>query len=312
MFTHTQDAFGQFVAHHIKNPETNTGFSIVPGQGGVVLDIQFEGISILDGYQTPIELDLKNWGKSALLYPFPNRLKDGKYHWDGHQYQFPINDSQTENALHGLGVHKAMNIAKVMTSEKSGTIICQYNSKGEEEFYPFLFQFSAAFTITERGFDVELVVLNQDQESIPFGYGWHPYFTLGDSVETTELQLPKLDLIGIDQRMIPTGKRYPYEEFAQAKPIGATVLDNCFAVHPNAENKIEIQLKGSKGTLNYWQETKASTYPFVQIFTPPKRTSIAIEPMTCNVDAFNNQEGLIKLEAGEKSSARFGLTFQSA
>lgn len=312
MFTHTQEAFGQFVVHHIKNSKTNTGFSIVPGQGGVVLDIQFAGTSVLDGYQTPIELDLKNWGKSALLYPFPNRLKDGQYQWDGYTYQFPINDRQTENALHGLGLSKAMNISKVITADHSGTITCQYTSKGEEEYYPFLFQFSATFTITEDHFEVELSVLNQDVEAIPFGYGWHPYFNLDDKIEDTLLSLPPLDLVGIDQRMIPTGKRYAYEAFLESKAIGATVLDNCFATQPNEDNKIHIQLKGRKGTLDYWQENQAGAYAFVQLFTPPTRTSIAVEPMTCNVDAFNNQEGLIKLESGESSNARFGFTFKTA
>lgn len=312
MFQHTQEAFGQFVVHHIKNPATDTGFSIVPGQGGVVLDIKFGGISILDGYQTPIELDLKNWGKSALLYPFPNRLKDGQYQWEGHTYQFPINDAQTENALHGLGMHQAMNIGQVVTTETSGSITCQYSSKGTEDYFPFLFQFSAAFTITETGFAVSLSVVNLDVESIPFGFGWHPYFSLSEQIETTELQLPRLDLIGIDQRMIPTGKRYAYEEFQVSKPIGATVLDNCFATHTNEENKIHIQLKGSKGLLKYWQENQAGAYSFVQLFTPPHRSSIAIEPMTCNVDAFNNQEGLLKLEPGQGSSANFGFSFQPA
>lgn len=312
MFQHTQEAYGQFVVHHIKNSATNTGFSIVPGQGGVILDIQFGGVSILDGYQTPIELDLKNWGKSALLYPFPNRLKDGKYQWEGHTYQFPINDHQTKNALHGLGLHQAMNIDQVVTTETSGSITCQYTSKGAEDYFPFLFQFSAAFTITDVGFAVTLSAVNLDVESIPFGFGWHPYFSLSDQVEATMLQLPALDLIGIDQRMIPTGKRYAYQEFKTSKPIGATVLDNCFATPINEENKIHIQLEGSKGTLKYWQENQAGAYSFVQLFTPPHRNSIAIEPMTCNVDAFNNQEGLLKLEPGQSSSASFGFSFHPA
>lgn len=83
MFSHTQEAFGSFIVHRILNKETNTGFSVVPAQGGILLDLRFRGISILDGYQTPIELDINQWGKSALLYPFPNRLKDGQYQWNG-------------------------------------------------------------------------------------------------------------------------------------------------------------------------------------------------------------------------------------
>ncbi|MCB0643138.1 MAG: hypothetical protein KDC44_15925, partial [Phaeodactylibacter sp.] len=48
-------------------------------------------------------------------------------------------------------------------------------------------------------------------------------------------------------------------------------------------------------------------YNFLQVFTPDHRQSIAIEPMTCNVDAFNNREGLIVLKPGEAHAASFGL-----
>lgn len=312
MFAHTQEAFGQFVVHHIKDPKTKTGFSIVPAQGGIILDIRFKDISIIDGYQTPIEVDLNNWGKSVLLYPFPNRLKDGQYQWEGQTYQFPLNDDQTQNALHGLGMTQAMNITKVVTDDQSGTLICQYSNQGKHDYYPFLFHFSAAFTITESGFAVELSAKNQDQKAIPFGYGWHPYFSLSEKIEEVELQLPNLDLVGIDARMIPTGKRYAFDDFLKPKKIGTTVLDNCFATQTTPDNKIHIHLKGSKGSLDYWQENQTGAYQFVQLFTPPMRKSIAIEPMTCNVDAFNNQDGLITLNPGESSSARFGFNFRPA
>ena len=35
--------------------------------------------------------------------------------------------------------------------------------------------------------------------------------------------------------------------------------------------------------------------------------TIALEPMSCAADAFNNREGLITLAPGEKFSARYGV-----
>jgi aldose 1-epimerase len=40
--------------------------------------------------------------------------------------------------------------------------------------------------------------------------------------------------------------------------------------------------------------------------TPPRR-SIAVEPMTAPVDAFNSGQGLVTLQPGETFSARWGL-----
>jgi aldose 1-epimerase len=312
MFAHSQTAFGQFIAHHIKNEETNTGFSIVPAYGGIVLDVTFQGISILDGYQTPIELDLNNWGKSALLYPFPNRLRDGKYNWNDLSYQFPINDQQTDNALHGLGMTKAMNVVKVITDKESGTLVCQYMDQGQHEYYPFPFHFCASFTISESGMAIELKVTNTGDLAIPFGFGWHPYFSLSKNIGDTELTLPSVEMIGIDPRMIPTGKRYTFDDFATGNTIDQTVLDNCFAIPKMKDDIFRLQLKGEKGTLDYWQETGPGKYEYIQLFTPPMRQSIAIEPMTCNVDAFNNGDGLIEVVPGEEIAANFGFNFEKA
>ncbi len=58
-------------------------------------------------------------------------------------------------------------------------------------------------------------------------------------------------------------------------------------------------------------------FGWVQVFTPanfPKpghpdsRTAVAIEPMTCAADAFNNGWGLRRLEPGEAWSGSWGLT----
>lgn len=312
MFIHTQEAFGSFIVHQITHQEVDTRFSVVPARGGIILDIRFQGVSVLDGYQTPMELDLNKWGKSALLYPFPNRLKDGKYSWNGETYQFPLNDQSTGNALHGLGMTQSMNIKKVVTDQEKGTICCQYTSHGQHAYYPFRFTFCATFTISESDFTVDLQVTNQDKAAIPFGFGWHPYFSLSEKVGDSWLQVPKVDLMGIDQRMIPTGKRYPFDEFEKGKQIGQTVLDNCFAVPPSQDGLFRLQLRGGKGTLRYWQECGEHQYKFVQLFTPPMRSSIAIEPMTCNVDAFNNGEGLLEVTPGETMGAQFGFSFESA
>ena len=311
MFSHTQEAFGSFIVHHIINKETDTGFSVVPARGGNLLDIRFREVSVLDAYQTPIELDINKWAKSVLLYPFPNRMKDGKYNWNSQSYQFPINDTSTDNALHGLGMNQSMNIKRVRTEKDSGSLCCQYIDQGTHEYYPFPFTFCAIFTISEAGFEVDLQVTNNGNEAIPFGFGWHPYFSLSEKIENTRLTLPEVEMIGIDQRMIPTGKRYTYDEFANGKQIQSTVLDNCFAVQPAGDGLFRLRLEGEKGTLDYWQEAGENQYKYLQLFTPPMRESIAIEPMTCNVDGFNNGEGLLEVTPNETMNARFGFSFET-
>jgi aldose 1-epimerase len=59
--------------------------------------------------------------------------------------------------------------------------------------------------------------------------------------------------------------------------------------------------------LNIWQETGRNKYEYLVIYTPPDRKSIAIEPMTSNVNSFNNGESLIQLAPGKEYSSSFGI-----
>ena len=41
-----------------------------------------------------------------VLFPFPNRIRDGRFSWDGKDYQLPTNDPSGKNAIHGFVCHK--------------------------------------------------------------------------------------------------------------------------------------------------------------------------------------------------------------
>lgn len=309
MFQHESFSFGKYEAHRIKN-EQNTGFCLVPEYGACLLELSFSGQQILDAYTTPQELDFNRWSKNVFLYPFPNRLKNGQYSWEGKTYQFPINDGQTGNALHGFGSDKPLKIEEVILKETQASMLLSYHYEGDIGAYPFPFNFTVSLKIEATGsFEVNMLFENTGQSALPIGWGWHPYFKLSDKVESHDLQTPPIALIGIDKYMIPTGKTYAFDDFLSMKKIGSTVLDNCFKIDHRGQNAI-IQLSGTKGMLQYWQETGIAKYNYVQLFTPPYRESLAIEPMTCNVDAFNNSEGLIRLEPGESSGCSFGLSFE--
>src|SRR5438270_6823230 len=41
-------------------------------------------------------------GGVPVLFPFPNRIRAGRFSWAGHDYQLPLNDSTQQNAIHGF------------------------------------------------------------------------------------------------------------------------------------------------------------------------------------------------------------------
>ena len=78
--------------------------------------------------------------------------------------------------------------------------------------------------------------------------------------------------------------------------IGDRSFDGCYALNG------DLRLYNKRGLL-----IKMTGFPYVQLYAPPSRTSIAIEPMTGIPDAFNNGIGLKKLAPGEKFQASYDV-----
>ena len=78
-------------------------------------------------------------------------------------------------------------------------------------------------------------------------------------------------------------------------------LNNVFLIEPvpnqaYAETVLQSIKTGVK--LVVGQQTGDGKLNYLVCYTPPRRDSVAIEPLTANVDAFNNGEGLAVLEPG--------------
>lgn len=302
--------FGEIKKYTFANPASGNKFSILPAFGSTVLDLIFQNNSVLDGYRTFQDLQENKWKKSGILFPFANRLRDGRYEWQGKTYQFPINEPTTGNALHGLGIEYPMRVEDVRTEENFASITCSYKDAGEHAAYPFPHTIFVTFQIAEPAhFEMEIRFQNDGNTAIPVGFGWHPYFQLSTKIEEVALQLPLCEQIEFDKRMLPTGTRQPYLEFAQLTPIGEMNLDDCFAM-PKTEGNIFVILQTQHSTLRYWQETGLDKFNFLQLFIPESRKSLCVEPMTCIADGFNSGEGLIILQPGETAHAKAGVHFE--
>ncbi|MFK7946288.1 MAG: aldose 1-epimerase [Saprospiraceae bacterium] len=282
---------------------------IFPLLGGVLGDLKLyngnKSLSILDSYQSADDAVAKAVAKSHFLLPFPNRMKDGKYTFDGKSYQFPLNDTTLQHSLHGFLETIPMEIIHQEATDIQAIVELKGSFNGLE-YYPFPFDFHVKYTLTNSELSIQTKIKNTGKTRMPIGFGWHPYFKLDtETVDVLKMQFPNCQSVEIDNRMIPTGKTMDYTAFSDLNSIGNTSLDNCFILNNTNSKKVAITLQSKTTTLSVWQETDA--FPYFQIYTPPHRQSIAIEPMTCNVDAFNNKNGLWILESGEEKQVEFGI-----
>ncbi len=306
MYNYQIEPFDPYEAHVLSSQDGQFSCTFVP-QHGTLQQIRLHGKELLAGAANGQELKLNRWAKGNLLFPFPNRLSDGQFTWKGETYQFPINDSNTSNALHGFFGELSFQVSNHKLEEGNGMLELVHRPVQPPSNYPFHYEIKLKIRLSQSdGFWIDTQVTNLGTIEMPVSWGWHPYFQLEGMLESWKLRIPTCHFVGIDERMLPTGKLYAYGDFSGGAPLGSTILDNCFKLDAETDQH-QVQLENERGLLTYYQERK---YPFVQFFIPPDRASIAIEPMTSNIDGLNSGDGLLVLGAGEKANAGWGVQYR--
>lgn len=319
-FKVVEEEFGTNLSYTLLDSKTGEFVSILPFLGGAInrmtLRHEDELIEILDSYtsEEDIKENLNTSFKGSNLFPFPNRIKDGKYSLGKENFELDMNFPQESNAIHGLVFEEDFKVVDKEDGEIGCILILEFESKPATG-YPFQYRFKSIYRLKEgEGFECKVKVSNIMDRSIPLGHGWHPYFLVAaEIVNEVAIEFPSTALLEVDEQNIPTGKKREYTVFNTLKPINETILDNCFEVKGDKRDIAETTLFNHEKGFGYtiWQETGKYKYNYLQIYTPPHRKSIAIEPMTCAPNAFNNEQGLIILGPFESVNTSFGIKHMS-
>ncbi|MDO3384419.1 hypothetical protein QWI17_01060 [Gilvimarinus sp. SDUM040013] len=281
--------------------------SVEPNFGGLLNSLVVptpRGLrEVIDGV-TAQELATNPRFCGAVLFPFPNRLRDGRYDFDGHSYQFSVSEVATQTALHGFLYREPAQVTL-----GADTLLANYELAGVAAGYPFKAQIQIEYRLAANGsLDVEITVRNTDVVDIPVGFGWHPYFTLGQPLERCRLRLPEVKRSEVDERLLPTGRKLKDDRFRESVSLVGIDLDTCFEFDSQATRADVDYVSDEAGFgLQVWQRCGPQGMNFVQLYTPPERQSLAIEPMSCGIDALNTGDGLIRLKPGQTFRSAYGV-----
>ena len=314
MFRIKEDISGGLKRITLQDQRSGDLASIVPGFGANVneLVLSKNGVphAIIDGNRSVDAFYGKNVFKGAKLIPFPNRLKGGTYIFGGKQYRLDLNYPEENNACHGFIYDKQFTIEKSTAKADHASVTLVYHYDGFLPGYPFDCMIELEYTLAAgTGFRCHTCIKNLDRTPMPVGDGWHPFFTFYKKIDDALLCLPARKKVETDERLIPTGELSACERFNVPDRIGAADLDTCFALVPDGGTIRASDLYDGQRDINIriWQETGKDRYNYLQVYIPPERDSIAIEPMTCSVNAFNTLEGLIVLESDGTFDAAYGV-----
>jgi aldose 1-epimerase len=283
--------------------------AVVVGVGGGLRRWRVDGADLLDGYERD---ELCVGGAGQVLAPWPNRIRDGAYVFDGVRHQLPLTEPDRHNAIHGLVRWLPWQL--VESTEPALTCECVLPA---QPGYPWPLWLRTTWSLSRAGLTAQHRVTNLASGPAPFGFSVHPYLQIpGVAVGELELHVPARRRLLTDTRLLPVGAaRVDGDEwdFTTPRPIGVQVVDTAFgSVERDGQGGSAVTVRAPDGrgvrlwadrAFGWWQVFTGDTLPGAR-----HRRSVAVEPMTCPPDAFRSGRDLITLEPGGAWQAGWRLS----
>ncbi|TQF74165.1 aldose 1-epimerase family protein [Rhodococcus spelaei] len=251
-----------------------------------------------------------------VLAPWPNRIRDGHFYFDGVEHQLALTEPARGNAIHGLVRRDDWQLV-----EHSAHRVEQTIRVGLHKGWPYPLQLTVAHELGADGLTVSHTATNIGAMPAPFGLGVHAYLRAGDTpLDECTLRLTAGTRLPLDpDRMLPSGNSesvYGTEyDFTTARSLAGVQLDTPFSsIVPDPDGRARHELRAADGSgAVLWADRR---FGWVQVFTadpangqgyPGRGRALAVEPMTCPPDAFNSGIDQVVLGPGQSWAGTWGI-----
>ncbi len=256
-----------------------------------------------------------------ILFPFPNRIRDGRFAWAGKEYQLPLNDPAGRNAIHGFACRRPWRVvdqgADGQGAWVTGEFWAAHDAPDARPLWPADYRLRVTYRLGAGSLRIDALVENPDQVALPCGLGYHPYLRVPFAAGTTAADCR----VGADARLcweleenLPTGaiKALPERDLSDPRPFAGLQRDDLLrALEPSAADEDGGLLR--RGRVQQpaagveVRVLSSAAFRELVVFTPPHRQAVCLEPYTCPTDAMNLHgrgvdAGLIVLEPGGRWS----------
>ena len=280
---------------------------------------------VLDGFA---EDEISPDGRGQVLAPWPNRLAEGRYTFEGVEATAAVNEPGRRDAIHGLVRWLPWQVenARDDTVELGCELVPQ-------PAYPWRLRLRLRYQLAADGLTVTARAQNRSARPAPFGIGFHPYLAAaGASVDAARLEVPVclMHMLGArrlevparthlvtDRLGIPSG-RAPVGgtalDFRTARLIGTLRLDTAYTDMIPADNgrwTARLELPDGRRMVDLWADDR---FPYAMVYSGDvvqprgrRRRAIAIEPMSCPPNAFRSGEDIVRLAPGESWAGSWGI-----
>ncbi|MDO4411824.1 aldose 1-epimerase family protein [Cutibacterium sp.] len=277
--------------------------AVVTEQGATLRRLRYQGddvIKTFDADQAPIA------SQGQQLLPWPNRIRDGHYSFNGVDQQLAISEVDRNNAIHGLAAWVPWSLV-----EHSESSVTQEVRIMSQPGWPGTIDVWLTHSLDDHGLTVTVKARNVGATEVPFGYAAHPYFCLGGSIDEWQVEAPFASWLQVDDRLLPVQMRDMDEVHTlNGQPVNGRTFDTAYTLDGGksvGEPAWRVKVTAGQRSHELWGD---STMGWVQIYTPDDRLSLAVEPMTCGPNAFNEgptHNDVIRLASGDEVVLTWGI-----
>ncbi|MDN5764710.1 MAG: aldose 1-epimerase family protein [Humibacillus sp.] len=283
--------------------------AVIVEVGGGIRAYDVGAVEVLQPYAVDQMCD---GAHGAPLIPWPNRLGDGRYRFDGTEHQVALTEPEKDDAIHGFLRWRPWNCL-----EHDSDHVVMAATLFPLPGYPFMLDVRVSYHLDENGLRVTTGATNLGDQPAPYASGQHPYLSPGvGTVDDCTLQLQADTRILTDpQRQLPTGREQvggTAYDFRASKKIGNLEIDDAFTdLHRDEQGRAWVHLETDDGrAISLWVD---EAYPVIEIYTGDtlapdrRRRGLGTEPMTGPPNALQSGDDVIRLEPGDSVSASWGV-----
>ncbi len=289
--------------------DAGTASLVVDLRGGGLRELAVGDWHVLDGYEGGT---VPSGRRGGVLLPWPNRIRDGRWTWQGRQLQLEVASPEKPTANHGLVSSQPWQVLEEAADRVTvGTVVEPRSG------YPFRLAAAIDYVLSADRLESTVRVRNVGSDAAPVGVGLHPYLAVGATADgdigAAELELPARTRLVVDGGL-PTGERRPFD--GAVGRIGDRALDDPITdLVRDEDGWARVRLSGPAGSLELAVDR---SWPWLQAYTGDtlpagqRRRSLAVEPMTCPPNALADGVDVVVLDPCAEWSGAWALAWTAA
>lgn len=261
---------------------------IVPEAGCQCLSYRVGVLEIIAGPADPDAWHAHpHRGGIPLLFPWPGRVANARFSFEGHEYQLPVNEPARGHSIHGFACERAFRVTRrgpyyltaILDSSHYPDLI---------SIWPWPFVLEIDYEVG-NGLRLRTRISNSGNSVMPFGFGAHPYFHAplnpSGSRDSMMIQLDADARWSLDASLIPTGTAERLAgkyDLRAPRTLGAETYDDAF--------RMPLALDAS--------ETRA------RLIDPSLRLALEVAPIPCSAISWCSRLPTIQSSRSSPTPAR--------